>query len=300
MFNMRSLKQFPTFLLLVISLSLTGCVGAKLPVTAPEDQPPAIPYKGHPRVALVLGSGGARGYAHLGVLQALEEAGIKVDLLAGCSAGSVVAALYADNESAEETKKIMLNAGFWDFAELSNVGAFGMVKGSNFEYFMLKHMKARSFAQLRKKLLVATTDLKSGATYLIQAGPIAPALLASSAIPGFVYPIKLYGRTLVDGGVTDPVPVNLVLPFNPKIIIAVNLASMTENKLPTTAVGVFHTAVDIMSRRITTENLKGADVVINPEVGNTTFDTSQRNDIYLAGLRAGRAAIPKIKRLLAS
>lgn len=300
MFNINIINKLSCFLVLaVMSVSLVGCIGTRLPVVAPDYPPPPVKLAKLPRVALVLGAGGARGYAHLGVLQALEEGGIHVDLLAGCSAGSVVAALYADNGSAEETKEIMLHAGFWDFTELSNVGYFGFIIGSNFESFMLKHMHAKTFAGLRTKLIVATTDINSGATYIIQSGPVAPALLASSAIPGFVSPVKLYHRTLIDGGVSDPVPVNLVKPFHPKVIIAVNLTSMVNGDPPTTALGVSHEAIEIMLRNITKESLRGADVVISPEVGNDTFDTSHRNEFYNAGLIAGRKAVKKIKRLLA-
>lgn len=283
-----------------LGAALTGCAGTNLPVMAPDYPPLPVKLTKQPQVALVLGSGGARGYAHLGVLQALEEAGIPVDVIAGSSAGSVVAALYADTGSAENTKKIMLSAGFWDFTELSNFGAAGVIKGSSFEAFMLKHMRSHNFADLHKKLLVAATDIKTGETYTIQSGPVIPAVLASAAIPGFIYPVKLYHHTLIDGGISDPVPVNLVKQYHPKVIIAVNLTKMISKGTPSSALGVSQEAFNIMMRHLTRESLRGADVVISPDVVDTTFDTSHRKEIYLAGLKAGRAAIPKIRQLLMS
>ena len=287
-------------ILSLINLTLLGCAGVRLPVSPPDQPPPPPVMKIKPRVALVLGAGGARGYAHLGVLQALEEAGIKVDLIAGSSAGSVIAALYADNQSAIKTTHIMMRASFWDFAEISNVGFFGMLKGSNLEYFMLKHMHSRDFLHLQTRLLVATTDMATGNTYVVQSGPIAPAVLASSALPGVVTPVKLYGHLLIDGGVADPVPVNLVKPFHPKVIIAVNLSRMQTREMPTTAIGVYNAAYDIMWRKLTAESLRYADVVINPDVGDSTFDTDHRREMYQAGLKEGRLAIPKIRKLLNS
>jgi NTE family protein len=292
------MKIIRFFLFVFICVILTGC-GTMLPVKPPANQPPAVPLKHKPRIALVLGSGGARGYAHLGVLQALEEAGIKADLLAGCSAGAVVAGLYADNQSAIATKNILMNAGFWDFAELSNIGLFGMIKGSSFEYFLLKHMHARNFADLHTKLLVVTTDLRNGMAYTIQAGPLAPSLLASSAIPGVISPVAMYDRFLIDGGVVDPVPVDLVKPFHPKMVIAVDLSRVkVDAGLPRTAFGVSSSAYDIMRRHITDESEHGADVVITPECVDDTFVTSRRQEIFLAGLEAGRRAVPEIKRIM--
>lgn len=269
----------------------------QLPIETPKSPPPPVSLKRQPTVALVLGSGGARGYAHLGVLQALEEAGIRIDLLAGSSAGSLVAALYADNLSAKKTRDILMHTGFWDLAETSNIGMLGVIEGSNLEYFLIKNMKARSFAQLRRKVLVATTDLITGKPYVIQSGPIPPAILASSAIPGFVKPLRLYEHWLIDGGIVEPVPVSLVKPYNPKIIIAVNLTHL-DKELPSSALGVSHTAFRIMLQEITNQSIHGADVVIDPEVGNDIFDTSHREEFYKAGLKAARKAIPRIKALL--
>ncbi|MBX3708853.1 MAG: patatin-like phospholipase family protein [Gammaproteobacteria bacterium] len=241
-----------------------------------------------------------RGYAHLGVLQALEEAHIPVDVLVGSSAGSIVASLYADNQSFKKTYAIMMPAGFWDYADIGNLsGAGGIITGYQLENFLVSHMHARNFDQLQKKVIIATTDMETGKLYPIESGPVAPAVLASSAIPGAIKPVQLYGHRLIDGGVLSPVPVELAKKLHPKIIIAVNLSTKSTNDSPTSALGVLNSAMYIMSMRLTEISLKEADVVISPKVGDVNvFDLTKKHEVYLAGLQATREQIPTIRKLL--
>lgn len=261
--------------------------------------PPVKTYS-QPRVVLVLGSGGVRGYAHLGVLQALEEANIPVDAIVGTSAGSVIATLYADNQSFQKTYDIMMPAGFWDFADVGNLaGSGGIIKGHQLQKFMTQHMNARNFNELQKKVIVAATDMETGELYPIENGPIAPAVVASSAIPGVVKPISLNGRTLIDGGVLSPVPVELARKLHPKIIIAVDISKKTGGNKPSSAVGDVDSAFYIMGQRLTQISLNDADVVISPKIGDVSlFDISKKRELYLAGLHAARQEIPKIRKLL--
>jgi NTE family protein len=285
--------------LIVIFLLLNACASNHL-VTAPLTPPAPVKLAQQPRVVLVLGAGGVRGYAHLGVLQALEEAQIPVDVLVGASAGSVVASIYADNESFQKTYDILMPAGFWDYADMGNLGGSGgVIEGYQLQSFMMSHMGARDFSELKKKVIVATTDIHSGQLYSIESGPIAPAVLASSAVPGAVKPVNLYGHTLIDGGVTSPVPVELAKRLHPKLIIAVDVSAKT-NTASSSAIGVLDSAVYIMGQRLTQMSLNGADIVISPEVGDANlFDIRKKHDMYLAGLHATRQEIPKIRMLLA-
>jgi NTE family protein len=282
-------------------LTLTACAQKIPAIETPVAPPPSAKIAQAPRVALVLGGGGARGYAHLGVLQALEEANIPVDVVVGTSAGSIIAALYADNKSFQKTYDIMMPAGFWDFADLGNLShPGGIIRGYKLENFLLKHMRARTFEQLPTKVIIATTDMDTGATFAIESGPIAPAVLASSAIPGAIKPVNLYGRTLVDGGVLNPVPVDLAARLHPKIIIAVNISPQYQNNKPVSSFGILNSTYKMMAQRITQDSLKGADVVISPDVGSTNaFDIRKKREMYLAGLAAARKEIPEIRKLLA-
>ena len=291
------------FVLIVILIAfLSGCAGKKPAIFIPPAPPPTVKLAVRPRVVVVLGSGGARGYAHLGVLQALQGAHIPVDALVCASAGCVVGALYADNQNPRKTYDIMMRAGFWDFADIANFPSpRGIIEGYHLEKFLLKHMQARTFRQLKIKLIIATTDLKTGQTYPIASGPVAPAALASSALPGAVQPVRLYGHQLIDGGVSDPVPVNLAKTLHPEVIIAINIARQLKPAVPILALHIYSRAYSIMWQHLTDASLKGADIIIRPKVGEVgTFDIGKKYQMYLAGFHAGKKAIPRIKQLLNS
>jgi NTE family protein len=211
-----------------------------------------------------------------------------------------VAVLYADNQSFKKTFDIMMPAGFWDYADLGNLsGGGGVVTGYRLQSFLHQHMNARSFNQLHKRVIIATSDMNSGQIYPIESGPIAPAVIASSAIPGAVKPVHLYGRTLIDGGVLSPVPVELVLKYHPKLIIAVDLSTRSASPSVNSTIEVMDNAVYIMGKRLTQLSMSGAHVVISPKVGDASlFDIRKKQEMYLAGLSATRAAIPQIRKLL--
>jgi NTE family protein len=256
-------------------------------------------YATTPQVALVLGSGGARGYAHLGVLQALEDAHIPVDLVVGASAGSIFAAFYADNASFQKTHDIMMRATFWDFADIGNIPFCSIISGKNLTKFLAQNMHAQTFSQLKKKLVLATTDFSTGKTISITNGAIAPAVLASSALPGLVMPVSIEGHTLFDGGVSDPVPVDLAKKYQPKIIIAVVVAEDLPLCTTDSSVKIFKHAYDIMWQRLTEFSARDADIIIHPKIGSVgTFDLDKKQQMYEAGYEATKAVIPKIRALL--
>lgn len=286
--------------LLVLFLLLSACAGRRPTIFVPANPPAPPRLVSTPRVALVLGSGGARGYAHLGVLSVLQKAGVPIDLIVGASAGSIFAALYSDNHSYQKTYRIMMNADFWSFADVSNIPSFsGIVEGYHLEKFLLRNMKAKTFRGLKNKLVIATTNLKTGAPYIVQSGPISPAVLASAALPGLVQPVKMYHKILVDGGVAQPVPVETAQSFHPKVIIAVNIAQQLDPHVPWFSYSIYSRAYDIIWLRLSEENEKAANIIIRPKVGQIgTFSLGDKQTLYQAGRRAALKALPKILRLL--
>jgi NTE family protein len=279
---------------------LTACAGFSPNIQVPQKAPPPAPIKKQPQVAIVLGGGGAKGFAHIGVLEVLQKAGVPIDIVSGASAGSVVAALYADNGNADEAKDALMNAGFWDVADIGNFPSLkGPIKGYRLEKFLLKHMRSHDFKQTKIPLIVATTDLKKGVLYPIHSGPIAPAVLASGAMPGAVRPPHLYGHILVDGCMVDPVPVNLVKRYHPKIIIAINIDSMLPKDMPWSFYGIYNRGFQISWLALTRYTEKDANVLIRPQVGTVgTFDWSAKQKMYEAGVAAGKKALPQILKLL--
>ena len=169
----------PHKLLIVIStaLFLCGCAGTRPPIAIPQHRPPPVKITKRPRVALVLGSGGARGYAHLGVLEVLHKAGVPIDMVTGASIGSFVGALYADSLNPDRVADIMFRANFWDYADVSNLPSLqGPIQGYHIQKYLLKNLRARQFSQLKIPLVIATTNFITGNLYPLSGGPIAPAV----------------------------------------------------------------------------------------------------------------------------
>ncbi len=284
---------------ILISLLISGCV-APANIAIPSQEPPPLKLTKHPRVALVLGGGGARGYAHVGVIKALEKAGIPINLIVATSAGSIIGALYADSLDANYVNRVMRKTHFFDFADFTIVSkGNGLISGRQLQHFLINNMQARWFNQLKIPLVVVTTDLKSGKAKPFSSGPIAPAVNASCAMPGAVHPVKIYGMTLVDGGMVAQLPVNIAKTYHPDIIIAVNLEADLDKKMPTSFIGVFQRAFDISIHAIADYSGDGADVVIHPSVGSAgIFDVHLKNTLIRAGEKAGVDAIPQIRSLL--
>ena len=285
---------------LSLVLLLGGCAGTTPSLVIPKTPPPAHIISPHPDVAVVLGGGGARGYAHIGVLMELQKAHIPIDLVVGTSAGSLMGVLYADQGSAQAMADIAMQAGFWDLADIAAFPAMGgVVKGYHLEKFLMKNLQAKTFSELSVPFVAVTTDLTTGETFPIASGPIPPAILASSAVPSVVKPVRLYGRVLVDGGVADNVPVDIARTYHPKIIIAVDIGTKLSDDMPHSAFGIAARSYEITSDRLTHMQLADTDFVIHPDVGQVgMFDLSHSLDLVHAGQQAAYDMIPAIKQAL--
>lgn len=284
----------------ILCLLLVACAGSRPDISVPQQEPALKEHLNHPDVALVLGGGGARGMAHVGVIKVLAEAGVPVNLIAGTSAGSIVGSIYADQGSAKQVYHTFYNIGFWDIADFNNVPSKdGIMQGYRMQKFLLKHMKARTFAQLKIPFIVTTTNFVTGKPFPITSGPVAPAVQASAAIPGLFDPVHLYGKILIDGGMVDPVAVDLVKPYHPKVIIAVGVAQELSPTMPVTNSGNLSRAQIIRERSITQFSIRGADVIIDPHVGQTNvFQIGKKYQLFKAGEAAAKKALPKILKLL--
>lgn len=271
----------------------------------PSDHPPSLPQpreiKKPVKVALVLGSGGARGIAHVGVLEELEKANIPIDLIIGCSAGSIVGALYADSKCTENLKEVFLTLKTNYLIDFNLCAArYGLCQGRSLRWFLEENLDAENFEDLKLPFFAVTTDLYSGELVPIGGGPIVPAVEASSSIPFIFAPVSLHGRVFVDGGVVDPCPVRVAKHFEPDIIIAVELCNLLPPRFPTNLFGVATRSMEIVFLWQSEDCIRNADVVISPECGDIgCFDDKYHEEIYQAGRKAAIEMIPKIKELLA-
>jgi NTE family protein len=287
-------------LLLTLLLILTSCSGN--PFHLPE-KPSPIPERSCPndaKIALVLGGGGAKGLAHVGVLEELEAAGIKVDVIIGCSAGAVVGALYADCQDARRLKDILEPLKKWDILDISFLKCrYGLVEGRSLKRFLIKHLSCKNFEELQIPLYVVATDLIAGELVCFSTGQIVPAVYASSAIPFVFCPLIFHERLLVDGGVVDPVPVQVAKKLGASVIIAVDLSDLLPETCPSNLFGVAIRSAEIKFLLQSESCVNGADVVIKPDLGDIgAFDDTNLGHVYRAGRRAGNKAIPLILEVL--
>lgn len=293
------MKATLTLLFCLIVLPACSSTIPKSDTAIPSNPPPIRHIPQHPKVALALGAGGAKAYAHLGAIEVLHDAGIPIELIAGSSGGAVIGALYADQSSVQEVYNSMMASRFWTFVDIKAFNRMGFISGSKLEHFLKENLQAENFKSLEIPLLVATTDLQTGNTYPVASGPIAPAVDASSSIPGLVIPSEMYGRTLIDGGASMPVPVALLEPYQPQITIAIDIATPLPPKIPTSAYETYNRAYEILWIELSKLSAQHADVIIHPDIESIgMFEADKKIPLYVAGKKAAQDALPKILALM--
>ena len=276
------------------ALLLCGCVTTP---TVPEPAKPAA-VRAKPRIALVLGGGAARGFAHVGVIKSLESHGIVPDIIVGTSAGSVVGALYAAGYGPFELQKLALQL---DESAVTDWNLFdrGIVKGEALERFINLQVANKPLEGLKRKFAAVATDLQSGEMVIFQIGNTGQAVRASAAIPGVFAPVTLRGREYVDGGLVSPVPVKAARSLGADIIIAVDISERPSGKRNQSTLDVLLDTISIMGNTISQTELAGADVIVRPNIrGLAATSFQSRNEAIIEGERAGLAAVPLVRAAL--
>jgi NTE family protein len=255
-----------------------------------------------PVIGLALGGGAARGFAHIGVIKALESQGIFPNLVVGTSAGSVIAALYASGYRGTELQKIALSldeAAITDWA-LPFSGRFGgMIKGDALQTMVNRLVKNQTIENMSMPLGIVGTDLQTGNGILFQRGDTGQAVRASCSIPGVFQPTIIQGREYVDGGLVSPVPVRYAKQMGADIVIAVNISTEPSSQDSSGSLGILLHTTSIMGKSINTFELDLAQVVIQPELkGMRGTDFKSRNAAILAGEESVMKQISQIKNIL--
>lgn len=250
-----------------------------------------------PRIGLVLGGGAARGFAHVGVIRALEQEKIPIDLIVGTSVGSLIGALYAHEKNSFElewTAFSLEKDDLLDYVLLS--ASMGPVKGERLEAFVNKKVPVANIESLKIPFAAVATDLNRGTRVVLDRGPLARAIRASCAIPGVFQPVEHQGRLLVDGGVADNLPVAVAREKGADIVIAVDISQNVTNFNITNLVDVTLQAVHIMFSENVSQRRRDADVLISPAVGNVAMmDFTQKKRLMQVGIEAGQQAAPAIR-----
>jgi NTE family protein len=272
---------------------LAGC--------ASQPTPPELGAAGNrPRIGLVLGGGAARGFAHVGVIRALEQEKIPIDLIVGTSVGSLIGALYAHEMNSFElewTAFSLEKDDLLDYALLS--AGMGPIKGERLEAFVNKKVPGATIESLKIPFAAVATDLNRGTRVVLDRGSLARAIRASCAIPGVFQPVEHQGRLLVDGGTVDNLPVAVAREKGADIVIAVDISQNVTNFNITNLVDVTLQAVHIMFSENVSQRRRDADVLISPAVGNVAMmDFTQKKRLMQVGIEAGQQAAPAIRQAI--
>lgn len=289
---------------------LAGCQTAPVaaPPVAPSEpppplaelpKPPPVPPR-PPRIGLALGGGAARGFAHIGVIQVLEENGLRPDLVVGTSAGSLVAALYAAGKSPAELASLADAMDESAITDWSFPGR-GLIRGEALARFVREHTGGKSIEQMKLPLGIVATDLDSGQPILFQRGDPGVAVRASSAVPAVFQPVKIGAREYVDGGLVAPVPVRFARQMGAEIVIAVDISAVPDGNATGDVMRMLLQTFSIMGRSINQYELRDADVVLRPRLaGVSSADFAARKRSILAGREVASAMLPELRGKIAA
>ncbi|WP_071395449.1 patatin-like phospholipase family protein [Bacillus tuaregi] len=253
---------------------------------------------GRPKIGLALGSGGARGFAHLGVIKVLVENGIPIDYIAGSSMGSLVACFYGAGIEMDRLYKLSTafkRKYYLDFT----VPKMGFIAGNRVKELIRVFTKGKRLEELMIPVSVVATDLMTGEKVIFQKGPIAEAVRASISIPGIFVPEKQNGRLLVDGGVVDRVPVSVVKEMGADIVIAVDVSRVKTNADISTIYDVIMQSLDIMQMELVEHRQIASDVMIRPlveEYSSRAF--TNIDELIQKGEEEARKHLEEIKRIM--
>jgi NTE family protein len=250
-----------------------------------------------PRVGLALAGGFARGIAHIGVLRVLREAGIPIDCVSGTSVGALIGAGFCAGSSLEDMQKIGAATTFADFGRWTP-SWLGLATNQRMEKYFTRFTPVRTFEELTIPLAVAASDINAGVSVYYTRGELAMPIRASCAYPGLFVPIQFEGRTLVDGFLTSPVPVEGALLLGADIVIAVYLEAGNLEQ-PRTFTDILSRSFTIIQRHADLAWRQQADVIIEPDVKPFVWDDFTRTpDLVVAGEAAALAALPEIRAVL--
>ena len=317
--GLQILKKSLSLISLLGVLILSGCASVKTPsvvaskpiesiepptVVSTPIAPPVITEPIAPpkvlHLGLALGGGAARGFAHVGVIQVLEEAGIQPELVVGTSAGSLVAALYASGKNSAQLRRV---AETMEEAEITDwmmpILNRGALRGEALARYVNSQVGGRLIEQMKIPLGIVATDLHNGEPVLFRRGNTGSAVRASSAVPAVFQPVKIGTREYVDGGLVSPVPVRQAREMGANVVIAVDISTDPEGSPASDTFQILMQTFNIMGKSLNTVLLKDADVVVKPSlVGVKSADFAARRKSIEAGREAMLKAMPKLKEVL--
>ena len=287
--------------LLLPALLVAGCTTAPMVPVKPPDAVTLPGVRKPLKIGLALGGGAARGFAHVGVIAVLEEAGLRPQMVVGTSAGSLVAAIYATGKTSaqlQQTALSMEEVAITDWM-LPIIGK-GMFRGDALGRYVNQLVGGRLIENMAIPLGIVATDLNSGQAVLFRSGDTGTAVRASSAVPAVFVPVRISGHEYVDGGLVSPVPVRFARQMGADIVIAVDISNPPESNPAEGTLQILLQTFAIMGKSINQYELKDADVVVRPsQTGLRSADFSARKLAIESGRAAMLAALPALRARLA-
>ncbi len=259
-------------------------------------------WKKFKKIGLALSGGGARGFAHVGVIEVLESEGIEISAVSGTSMGSVIGSLYASGVTIEEILEFMNSNDWKRFLISTNFTMFNLpvINSRKVNRVLSKLLGEKTFKECRIPFCAVAADIVSKEKVFIKEGSLIEAVKASIAIPGIFEPIVKDGQILIDGGVIEPVPIDAARSMDVDFIIAVALENLNRKTVPSSRTSIFHVldvSFALMEREIYKKYFPGANIIIQPHTGDFgIFDFSKASEIIEAGRQAALDKIEEIKK----
>lgn len=298
-------STFKTFLAASSVLVLAACPSGNAPQSKPSAQGQNTVSHTAPKpkatVALALGGGASKGFAHIGIIKVLKENNIPIKIVTGTSAGSIVGSMYASGMSPDRLELEAEILGKTDLVDLT-LSTSGFIKGEKLQNYINRKVGNRPMQQFPIKFAAVATDFESGKPVVFNVGNAGQAVRASASIPNVFQPVIIGNRKYVDGGLSQPVPVSAAKKMGANFIIAVDISARPAKNVSQGMFSYLDQTFNVMSQTALRQELGQANVVIKPQVlelGSVGgFDQKQR--AIQLGEQATRAALPEIKRKLAA
>jgi NTE family protein len=277
----------------LVMMILTSCAHRRV-----EPSPPLPPLPKPAKIALVLGAGSAKGFAHIGVLKVFDAQKVPIHMIVGTSAGSLVGSLYAYGYNAFRLQELAVSLEKAEILDFT-IPDKGFIKGEKLAGFVNQMTNHTPLEQLKIPFYAVAVDIQNGEEVVFGRGDTGTAVRASCSVPGVFRPVTIGERMYVDGGVVSPVAVDAARKYGGDVVIAVDITSRVESAKPEGILETILQSVDIMYSRLASIQCSKADVVIRPKVGYIApSDFSKRQEAILEGEKAAAAALPQIQALL--
>jgi NTE family protein len=249
------------------------------------------------KIGLALSGGAIHGAAHIGVIQVLEREGIRADIVTGTSAGAIVGAAYAAGVSTDDMERLFLQARWPSFVKLAWIHSLSLFDTQPLEDFIRTNIADLTFEELPCKFAAVACDILTGDRVVLNSGPIAPAVRASSAYPGLLSPVEMNGKLLVDGGAVDNLPSGLAREMGADYVIAVDLSTPIKmSRVPDNPIELIMSFINVMQTRAALPEPELNNCLIKPEVEEfSAWDFGKVDDLVARGRSAAEICITKIK-----